>query len=110
MDASKPRSVIDGAKLAFLAIVGLCAVGLVLLLVKLPANWRTAASLWLIFGLPSLFFVLRVWRGHVQMYLADLERAPRPQPPASLGVGERDRGGELRVVEGSDGHHGRRLL
>jgi len=109
MIQEKPRARIDGAKVVFLGAVGLCAGAIVALLWELPETWRTAATLWLLIGLPLTLAVLRVWRGYVTLQLEAMARAPQQRPPASLGVGERDRD-ELRVVEGSDGHHGRRLL
>jgi len=100
---------VDRAKVVFFGAVGLCAGAIVALLGKLPPSWQTAAILWLLIGAPLTFAVLRIWRGYVQMQLEAMARAPQQRPPASLGAGERDRG-ELRVVESSDGHHGRRLL
>jgi hypothetical protein len=110
MAEEKPKARVDRPKVAFLAVVGLSAVALVLLLAKLPESWQTAAILWLIAGLPLMFFLLRLWRGYVQMTLADLARSPQPPPSAIRGVGERSERPELRVVEGSDGKAGRRLL
>lgn len=109
MAEKKPKARTDGAKIAFLAIVGLCAGAIVALLWELPETWRTAAILWLLVGLPLTLAGLRVWHGYVTLQLEAMARAPQHRPPASLGVEECDRG-ELRVVEGSDGHHGRQLL
>lgn len=101
---------VDRAKLLFLGVVAALGVGLVLLIAELPNDWQGVAILWVLIGLPFLFAVLRVWRGYVTLQLEAMARAPQQRPPAGLGgVGESDRG-ELRVVEGSDGHHGRRLL
>lgn len=101
---------VDRAKLLFLGVVAALGVGLVLLIAELPNDWQGVAILWVLIGLPFLFAVLRVWRGYVTLQLEAMARAPQHRPPAALGgVGERDRR-ELRVVEGSDGHHGRRLL
>jgi hypothetical protein len=109
MVEEKPRARVDRPRTVFLAIVGACAVGVAVILARLPEDLRALAVLWAMIGLPFMFFVLRLWRGYVQMTLADLEHRPQqPPPPAPQGVGERDQG--LRVVEASESKQGRRLL
>ncbi len=109
MIQERPRARIDGAKMAFLGAVGLCAGAIAALLAELPPTWRTASILWLLIGAPLTFAVMRLWRGYVQMQLEALARAPQQPPAAWGGVGGHDRP-ELRVVKGSDGQAGRRLL
>ncbi len=99
----------DRAKAVFLGAVGLCAGGFVLLIAKLPTNLRDAAILWVIFGLPVLFFVLRVYRGYMQVTMERIAKEPQQLPPViTRGVGER--GHELHVITGTDAKHERRLL
>lgn len=107
----KPTARIDRGKLAFLAIVALCAAAIAALLAELPMSWRTAAILWLLVGLPLTVAVLRVWRGYVTLQLEAMARAPqqRPSVATTQGVGGRERR-ELRVVEAAKGEHGRRML
>lgn len=100
---------VDRAKLAFLAAVGLCAAAIGALLAELPETWRTAAILWLLCGVPSLLFVLRVWQGYCSMVLADLARSTRERPAAPSRAGGQQGAAELHVIETSDGG-GRRLL
>ena len=102
----------DRAKLVFLGAVTVCAAGFVLLIYQLPMNLRDAVILWVIFGLPTLFFISRVYRGFVQITLERLSKAPQQPPVITSGVGDRGHQGghELRIITGTDGKRGRRLL
>jgi len=100
----------DRAKAVFLGAVGLCAGGFVLLIAKLPTNLRDAAILWVIFGLPVLFFVLRVYRGYMQVTMERIAKEPQQPPPAPpIGRGS-DRGHGLQIITGTDAKGERRLL
>ena len=102
----------DRAKLLFLFVVAALAGVFAFGIAQLPTNWRDAAILWVVFGLPALFFLLRVYHGYTAITIERIAKAPpQPQLPAPLGgVGGRPRP-ELRVVEHStDGKQGRRLL
>ena len=71
----------DRAKAVFLGAVGLCAGG----------------------------FVLRVYRGYMQVTMERIAKEPQQPPPViTSGVGER--GHELHVITGTDAKHERRLL
>jgi len=102
----------DRAKVLFLFVVAALAGVLALGLAQLPTNWRDMAIMWVIFGLPVLFFLLRVYHGYMAVTMERIAKAPpQLQLPAPLGgVGGQPRP-ELRVVQSSsDGKQGRRLL
>jgi hypothetical protein len=101
---------VNRAKTVFLSAVALCAGGFVLLIAKLPTSLRDGVILWVIFGLPVLFFALRVYRGWVQVTMERIAKEPQQPPPAPFGVGEHDRGHELRIIAGTDAKRERRLL
>ena len=101
---------VDRAKAVFLGAVGLCAGGFVLLIWQLPTSLRDAAILWSLFGLPVLFFALRVYRGWVQVTMERIAKEPQQPPPAPpIGRGS-DRGHGLQIITGTDAKGERRLL
>ena len=102
----------DRAKVLFLFAVAALAGVLAFGIAQLPTNWRDMAILWVIFGLPVLFFLLRVYHGYMAVTMERIAKEPpQQQPLAPLGgVGGQPRP-ELRVVQSSsDGKQGRRLL
>lgn len=70
----------------FLLLITAFAANVAMLLFDLPDYLRNICILWLIVGCPVCFVLMRIWRGYVEMQLANIAHQPvtAPQVDATL--------------------------